>query len=152
MFSDINPYTAGRLTGQLVVYLLVLLGIGKCLSISRRPATNAPCVMSLALFLTVSLAGAVESVLAHFNLEPPLAGLMFLLLKLAIVAGSTVLSIVGLAQYAKASGRFTQGRGPGGLGHRFERACRHGDGGRFLQTTPTAPATFLRRGSHLYQF
>src|SRR5208283_5529000 len=110
MFCDIDPYAVGRLTGQLVACLLASLGIWKCLSIARRPATNAPCVLSLALFLTIFLAGASEKALAHFNFEPPFVAFLILFLKLGITAASMALAIVGLALYATANGRFTQGR------------------------------------------
>jgi tetratricopeptide (TPR) repeat protein len=110
MFSEIDPNAAGNLTGQLVAATLASLGIWKCVSISHRPATNASCVLSLALFLMILPIGVAVNALSQSNLASPLFLLVIVLLKLGIAAVATVLAICGLVQYAGANGRFTQGR------------------------------------------
>ena len=103
MFSDIDPhataYFAGQVTGQLAVALLALLGAGKCLAISRRPATNGPCVWSLALFLMIFPIAVAENVFSHFNLDSPTISLLIGVLKLGMAAAAAVLAIIGLVQY-----------------------------------------------------
>lgn len=114
MFFDYNPNSIGALIGRLVADLLFLLGalLGalKCLAISRRPAANAPCVLSLALFLMVFPIGIAANEIFHFNLASPLFLLVTSVLKWGIAAVAIILAIVGLVQYAHANGRFTQGR------------------------------------------
>jgi tetratricopeptide (TPR) repeat protein len=114
MIFDYNPNSIGALIGRFVADLLflpgALLGAWKCISISRRPATNAPCVLSLALFLMIFPIGVVANEMFHFNLASPLFLLVITILKWGMAAVSISVAIIGLAQCAHANGRFTQGR------------------------------------------
>ena len=110
VFAEVDANLIGRITGQIVAVLLLSAGIFKCISISRRPATNSKCVWSLALFLTIFV------VAAAFNLVPKgtsgraalaiLAGLLLI----SMVVAAIILAIIGLTECAQERGRFVQGR------------------------------------------
>lgn len=110
-FAEVNPYAVGRITGQLCFILLLLAGILKCITLSKRPATNSKCVWSLACFLAVFLVPATLNLIPK---ETPVFAPLTILARvfwigLCLVA-SVVLAIIGLVECGRDRGRFNQGR------------------------------------------
>ncbi len=110
ILADATAYDAGRITGQLVAVLVLLLGVLKCWTISRRSATNAKCVLALMLLLLGWLVAAVASMLLGRNPDLRVVYGLFGLAMLGLILAALVLAILGLAEYANARERYTQGR------------------------------------------
>ncbi|HEY9172691.1 MAG TPA: tetratricopeptide repeat protein [Verrucomicrobiae bacterium] len=105
--------SAGQVTGTLFWAVLGLAGALKCLSISRRPATNTKCALALMfLLLGLALCGIVGG-LAHFSVASlwlRLAAGGVALGFIAFVVVAVVFSILGLVELRQSPGRYTQGR------------------------------------------
>lgn len=100
--------SAGRLVGQWLVPILLLLGIVKCVKLMRRPATEGVCVCALMVLLT-AWCGFVSTNLLGKHLEWPLpVHLVLMLLWLLLSLGALTLGIIGLARFDRS--RFVQGR------------------------------------------
>lgn len=106
-------YQAGQFIGFAIVFLPTLLGMLKCISLLRRPATSKLCVTALLLALAawfVAMAGHGLTLLlpAQEQVIRLLSGFAVLLLLLA----SFLISIIGLACFDPK--RHTQGRAQAG--------------------------------------
>lgn len=97
------------MTGSVIVLVLLGVGIFKCVSIMRRPATSTLCVLALLLLLLgwglSSTASTLKQLVAAFDgafliISSLLACIIFL--------AALILAIIGLAAYDK--NRFNQGR------------------------------------------
>ena len=65
ILAELEPYTAGHVVGQGLVFLGLLAGVLKCWSISRRPTTNAKCVLGLMFMLWAFLVSCSLAVLTQ---------------------------------------------------------------------------------------
>lgn len=110
-FAEVDAYVVGRITGQICLILLLLAGILKCITISKRPTTNSKCVWSLACFLAAFLVPAAINLIPK---ESPVFVPLTVMVKvfwigLCFVA-SIILAILGLVECGREQGRFIQGR------------------------------------------
>src|SRR3984957_8822403 len=100
----------GQIVGQAFLWLLFFALAAKYFSMARRPATNARCALSLAIFFSSLL--LIGMAVAAKKLSPTLS----IPLALCVLAGfagtiaSLVLAIIGLVEYGSQPGRYTQGR------------------------------------------
>jgi tetratricopeptide (TPR) repeat protein len=111
IIAELNSETVGRATGQMLVVALLVWGMVKCWSISRRPTTNTKCVRSLLLLL----AGWLAAVLLQIGFKSASAGgrwvsVLMGLAVLGAVIGAIVLAVVGLVEYARKRDQYLQGR------------------------------------------
>jgi hypothetical protein len=90
--------------------VLLICGIAKCWSISRRPATNAKCVMALSLVLVAWLIPFVWQGLSLLVPSLPLVSMVVSLISLGIVFAAAVLAVTGLREYSRQRNRYTQGK------------------------------------------
>lgn len=101
----------GRKLGGLAIGTLLLAGAAKCAMIMRRPQTNTICMLSL---MFVLLAWAASSMNRIFEGRPETVyrslWIVITLLVCGLIIAAFVLGIIGLVQYARAQGRWTQGR------------------------------------------
>jgi len=114
MLSEVNAATeSGRIAGQIFVWVALFGGALKCWSISRRPATNTKCALSLmVVLLAFALAGGLQELMKNYG---PSSGLAFAsgILGLGMMAGlvtAIVLAILGLVECSKQRDLYTQGR------------------------------------------
>ena len=114
MLSEVNTATeSGRIAGQVFIWIILLAGALKCWSISRRPATNTKCALSLMIvFLAFILASGAGALMKSFGTSPGLAlvGGILGLGMLAALITAIVLAILGLADCSSQRGTYTQGR------------------------------------------
>jgi tetratricopeptide (TPR) repeat protein len=110
LFAEVDASPGGRIAGQIFVVLLLLAGILKCISISRRPTTNSKGVWSLALFLAVFLVPATINFIPKET--PAYRALIILggLFLIGLFVASIILAIIGLMECARERERFIQGR------------------------------------------
>jgi hypothetical protein len=110
-FAEVDAYAVGRITGQICFILLLLAGILKCITISKRPTTNSKCVWSLACFLAVFLVPATLNLIPK---EAPIFAPLTILAKVFWIGlcfiASVILAIIGLVECGRERGRFIQGR------------------------------------------
>ncbi len=104
MLSEVNAATeSGRLAGQVFVWVALLAGALKCWSISRRPATNTKCALSLMIvLLSLIVAGSLGVVVKQIGSSPAMAfagGILGLAL-LATMVTAIVLAILGLVEFS----------------------------------------------------
>ena len=112
-FAASDATAAGRVTGQIFVVVLLLFGIFKCVSISKRPTTSSKCVWALALLLIACLLPTVVDIVAGGATQSAgyRVALGFVgLLAMGLIVASVVLAIVGLVEFSSARKRFVQGR------------------------------------------
>lgn len=103
-------YESGRITGQILVYVIFFWAALKCFSIARRPTTNGKCAVSLGLFFcSFTVAGLCGT--AGQN-SPNLKVIIVVgtLMAFAGFISSIVLAIVGLVEYSGHDGKYVQGR------------------------------------------
>jgi len=104
--SDGNMATI--LAVQVLMMLVLSAGVAKCWSISRRPTTNAKCVMALALLLIACLIPFVSRTLSLI-VPVPFPGLITFV-SFAIILAAAVLAFVGLRECSRERGRYAQGK------------------------------------------
>lgn len=113
LLGEISSEEAGRYTGELLVVVGLVAGIWKCWSISRRTTTNSKCVLGL-MFVLLGWFMSVITVLVTRWLGPsPFMGVvmgMFGLALMAMIVAAIVLAIIGLLEFSRQPGVFTQGR------------------------------------------
>ena len=114
MLSEVNAATeSGRLAGQVFVWVALLAGALKCWSISRRPATNTKCALSLMIvLLSLIVAGSLGVVVKQIGSSPAMAfagGILGLAL-LATMVTAIVLAILGLVEFFRQPNVYSQGR------------------------------------------
>lgn len=114
MLSEVNAATeSGRVAGQIFVWVALLAGALKCWSISRRPATNTKCALSLmVVLLSLIVAGSLGAVMKQIGSSPAMAfagGILGLAL-LATMVAAIVLAILGLVEFSKQPDVYSQGR------------------------------------------
>ena len=114
MLSEINAATeSGRFIGQIFVWVALLVGDLKCWSISRRPATNTKCALSLMIvFLAMLIAGGIGAMIRVLGTTPGLAvleGILGLGMLAALVT-AIVLAILGLIEFSNQGDVYTQGK------------------------------------------
>ena len=101
------------MTGQVIVWVALLVGVWKCWSISRRPTTNTKCALALMLillgFLVASLAGMLMQSVGTSPVIAVVGGLVGLMM-LGVMVTAIVLAILGLIELSRQPGAFTQGR------------------------------------------
>jgi hypothetical protein len=113
MLADLTANDAGFITGQVVVWVLLLAGVWKCWSIARRPTTNWKCAVSLLCFFGL----LIESTFLRYLNQSfrsltllhafrPIFGLVFV----GTLVCGIVLAILGPTEYSRQKDRFTQGR------------------------------------------
>jgi hypothetical protein len=91
---------------QILISLVLVAGIAKCWSISRRPGTNAKCVMALMLLLVACL---IPFVIRTLSVIVPIPFPQIVALgEFAIILAAGVLAVIGLREYSR--GRYTQGK------------------------------------------
>ncbi len=106
-------YQTGRWVGEISVWVALLAGAWKCWSISRRPATNTKCALSLMLLLlSFVYSGGTRELMKQFtpSLALAMAGGLTGLGMLAIIVTAIVLAIVGLVEFSTNPGKYNQGR------------------------------------------
>ncbi len=108
-----SAYDSGVFTGQLFASLLLLAGVLKCWTISRRPTTNTKCALALMFallpFLVSSLASSFTPTFSSSAARAIFyIGLAFALVAFVIVA--LVLAIVGLVEMSNQRDVYEQGR------------------------------------------
>ena len=114
MFSEVNAATeAGRIAGQLFVWVALLAGVLKCWSISRRPATNTKCALSLMIvLLAFAVAGCVGAMTKMVGPSPLLvvvSGILGLAL-IGLIVTAIILAILGLVEFSNRRDAYIQGR------------------------------------------
>ena len=108
--AEVEGAWAASLLVQLIVLLALLGGVAKCWSISRRPRTNTKCVMALQLMLIgwlIPLGYIGFSTLLGYPL--PFDWLVSMV-SFAVVLAAVVLAFLGLHEYSRGQGRYTQGK------------------------------------------
>src|SRR5262245_36345342 len=90
---------------QLTVILGMLIGIAKCWSISRRPTTNAKCVLALQLVLIGWLSWIGYLCLSTIIGAPLPFALLVSIASSGIILAAAVLAVVGLQEYSRGRGR-----------------------------------------------
>src|SRR5262249_3311980 len=112
--ADKAAYNSGRVTGAVVIPLIVLLLAIKCVTIALRPSAITKFALSpailLASFFCLSVFGAAGQFYSHVG-----AGFLVVLSVLALLAlggivVAFVLAILGLGEYSRARERYSQGR------------------------------------------
>ena len=101
------------LAGYLVIAIVGLSltgGIAKCWSISRRPETNAKCVMALAVLLAGWLTLVVSIVLFSLIPLPAIIDQIISMVSFGMTLAGGVLATVGLREYSRRGSQFKQGR------------------------------------------
>ncbi len=95
---------------EVIMVLALFAGIAKCWSISRRPMTNAKCVLALQLVLVGWLIWVGCLCLSTVLRTPlPFLGVVSLTSS-GIILSAAVLAVVGLREYSRGRGCFGQGR------------------------------------------
>jgi tetratricopeptide (TPR) repeat protein len=114
MLSDTSAATdAGRIAGEIFVWVALLAGVLKCWSISQRPATNTKCAVSLMLvLLSFVYAGCAQEIMRKFAPSP---GLLIVrsvvgLGMIGMLVTSIVLAILGLVEFSSRRELYAQGR------------------------------------------
>ncbi|HVV71412.1 MAG TPA: hypothetical protein VHI52_07935, partial [Verrucomicrobiae bacterium] len=114
MLSEANAATdPSQIAGQVFVWVALLAGALKCWSISRRPATNTKCALSLMFVLLVfPAAGSVALVTKALGDSAlvPVAFAVLGVVVLGLVIAALVLAILGLVEYSQKRDIYTQGR------------------------------------------
>jgi tetratricopeptide (TPR) repeat protein len=113
MVSASDPaFEAGRIAGQVFIWVALLAGALKCWLISRRPTTNAKCVLSLMLvLLAFAVASASSALTADIGTSPVSAigtGLLGVAAILLLIT-AIVLAILGLVEFYAQRGVYIQG-------------------------------------------
>lgn len=85
-------------------------GIAKCWSISRRPGTNAKCVLALAVLLASWLTHVAKVVLVSLIPVPAIFHQVIAMVSFAMTMAGGVLATLGLQEYSRSKGQFKQGR------------------------------------------
>jgi hypothetical protein len=93
-----------------IVGLSLTGGIAKCWSISRRPETNAKCVMALAVLLASWLTLVASIVLFSLIQLPNIIYQVISKVAFGMMLAGGVLATVGLQEYSRRRGQFKQGR------------------------------------------
>ena len=114
MLSEVNAATeSGRIAGQIFVWVALLAGALKCWSISRRPATNTKCALSLMIvllaFVVASCVGAMTKALGHTPLLAVASGILGLVM-IGLMITAIILAILGLVEFSGRRDVYTQGR------------------------------------------
>lgn len=114
MLSEVNTaFESGRIAGQILFWIVMFGGALKCWSISRRPAANTKCALSLMIvILAFMLAAGVGTLKREFVTSPALAlagGILGLGMMASFIT-ALVLAILGLVEISKDRGQYTQGR------------------------------------------
>lgn len=98
-----DPEVIGKIVGAIFWGIVVLIGMIKCILISRRDTTSTLCVSSLTLILCAYLVSSFIAVLKNI-FSGPLVAMVALLLAMLVVAcavAGLTLGIVGLAGYGR---------------------------------------------------
>ncbi|HEV8058728.1 MAG TPA: tetratricopeptide repeat protein, partial [Gemmataceae bacterium] len=111
--AEMNPGDVSLWTGRIMAMVGLCAGIWKCLSIARRPTTNAKCALALALVLAtgipICLVSSLEDLAGDWSgarVVVVLAGLAVMILCVAAIA----LGIMGLVELSQRRGCYIQGR------------------------------------------
>jgi len=110
LLAQTNATSAGHTAGKIIVIAGAAAGALKCYAISRRPTTNAKCVLSLMfLLLAWSFCRLLASLRDTLPVSPPWQfGTGLLAFSLVITA--MVLGILGLVEFAQKRDVYIQGR------------------------------------------
>lgn len=111
--ANSEAYQMGQVIGFLIVFVPLLLGVMKCLSLLRRPTTSRLCVISLMLVLLGWLLASFGQGLCRIfpDFEVVLQVVFSMLAILFMLAG-VIVAITGLACYDKS--KHVQGRAQAG--------------------------------------
>src|SRR5262245_30361025 len=101
-----NAEAIGRFVGQSVVAAMLVLGLVKCGSISRRPATNTKCIIALMLVLIAWLQSALLSLFFGGADGSKIVIMASGLITLGSMIAATVFAILGLVEYSRARGQY----------------------------------------------
>src|SRR6266542_1321962 len=99
-----------RMAACLVGWLVLLAGIRKCWSISRRPTTNTKCIMGLMMILIAWLLFAVCPWLLILIPALVLIYGVVAMVSFGITMAAAVLAVVGLQEVSRRRDQYTQGR------------------------------------------
>ena len=113
LLGEIDPETTGRYAGEAFFLVILLAGALKCWKISSRPTTNRKCALSL-MFVLLSFTGFACGGMM-LKMVHPSSGFHVLmeLLRMAmfgLMMTSLVFAILGLAELAKETSRYVQGK------------------------------------------
>jgi len=106
-------YDSGRVLGQVFLFILILAGILKCWSISRRPTANTRCALALMFVLCGLIASGATGLLRGSSLEYQIRAPLTLVLSLCLfgcLAAGIILAIIGLVEISQKPTEYTQGK------------------------------------------
>ncbi len=106
--TSTEAYRQGESIGRWIVPFLLLLGIGKCVQVMRRPTASTMGVGSLLLLLLGMALSAVATTLSAQEIIPRKAAFFLVIPNFLMIPGAFILGIVALATYDRT--RFRQGR------------------------------------------
>jgi len=110
ILADVAASLAAYAAVLVLVALVLVAGIAKCWSISRRPTTNTKCVISLALVLIAWLVSVGGNGMLHLFPLPDLVFQAVAMVSFGLSMAAVVLAALGLSEYARGRGRYTQGK------------------------------------------
>jgi hypothetical protein len=114
ILAELDAEGVGRIVGTLICFVGLGAGALKCYWISRRPATNSKCALSLmfllALWAIMGLFGGVVHLIEPGSIGLALLGLMIGFLVVGALATAMVLAVLGLLEVKQRPGEYTQGR------------------------------------------
>ena len=107
--AESDSYKEGEVIGHVFGFILIGIGILKCIEIARRPATNTKCVLSLMMVL---VSWILLMVLGEFKDSESiwLLRVIIILPVFCLILASIVVAILGLVELKSAPGKYNQGK------------------------------------------